>query len=314
MLKFGLLVQSAAIALNSRKAARTIAVELLPSVIPYTSVEVPEHYDYVVPEKSYIQRGDVGEQVEELQRTIKSKGIDIEVDGKFGPATERHVIALQTRLGLVADGRVGEKTLLAFQGLVVPGTLSQQDMVDAAAILKVPVAAIMAVSEVESRGRGFFSNGLPAILYERHIMARRLRTRAVDPTPFIRQSPDIVNTSPGGYVGGVGEYNRLYTAKSIHREAAQESASWGAYQIMGFHWDHLGFASPNEFVEAMKEGERNHLMAFVRFIQADRRLLNAIRSTDWKTFASIYNGPNYHINNYDVKMAKAFVDFTRQGY
>lgn len=287
-----------------------IEVENLPEPEPTPEENLPDSYEVEVPDHDYIELGDSGEHVEELQRLIRSKGIAVDVDGKFGPQTEGAVIQLQTRLGLVADGKVGPKTMDSIRGIVISKYLSQSDIVDAAKLLGVSVPAIMAVSEVESRGKGFFSNGLPSILFERHIMRRRLIHYKIDPTPFLVTNPNLVNASPGGYSGGVREYVRLNDAKRIHRASAQESASWGAYQIMGFHWGLLGFTSAEQFVLAMKESERNQLMAFVRFIKADARLLRAIRANDWTTFARIYNGPNFHINKYDEKMASAFARFS----
>lgn len=262
---------------------------------------------YVEPPTFIIQRGDSGEQVENLQRELKRVGHNLKPDGKFGPATERAVIAFQKLIGIVADGRVGEKTLSALQGMSFPESLKHEDLVEAANYLGVELAAIMAVSEVESRGRGFFTNGLPAILYERHIMRRRLIAYKIDPIPFITSSPDIVNTSTGGYVGGIAEYGRLERAKEIHVPSARESCSWGAYQIMGFHWKRLGYESIEDYVTKMKANESEHLKAFVKFIETDDALHTALKKRDWPTFATIYNGKAHQ--QYDVKMAVAFIRY-----
>jgi hypothetical protein len=158
---------------------------------------------------------------------------------------------------------------------------------------------------VESRGRGFHDDGRPVILYERHIMARLLPDHGINPAPFISSQPGLVNTARGGYAGGLKEHTRLANAKLIHADAAQESASWGAYQIMGFHWDFLGYSSVSAFVAEMCKGERQHLEAFVRFVKKQPKLLTALRAKDWPTFARIYNGPAYKTNQYDVKLAAA---------
>jgi hypothetical protein len=49
-----------------------------------------------------------------------------------------------------------------------------------------------------------------------------------------------------------------------------------------------------------------HLRAFVMFNLSDARLSTALRAHDFRTYASIYNGPRYAENRYDVKMADAF--------
>ena len=91
----------------------------------------------------------------------------------------------------------------------------------------------------------------------------------------------------------------------MHNEAAIESASWGAFQIMGFHWSRLGYASAHAWLEAMRASEGHQLEAFVRFIEADRAIHNALRRHDWRDFASRYNGPAFEKNDYDTKLAAA---------
>ena len=83
------------------------------------------------------------------------------------------------------------------------------------------------------------------------------------------------------------------------------SASWGMFQIMGYHWQALGYKSVVDFVMIMSESEGKQLEIFVKFIQANKTLLNAIRAKDFDLFALTYNGPDYRKNNYHVKMARA---------
>lgn len=255
-----------------------------------------------------VQKGDASKNdALMIQRLLKGVGYDIAVDGVFGSGTERAVRQFQKSVNLVADGRVGPKTLLMLEQTPAdPRFLTQADLEDAAHSLGVPVAAVMAVNEVESRGSGFFNTGDPVILYERHIMRRRLKKAGIDPTPWIRQCPDIVNTRTGGYVGGVAEYRRLAKARDIHEDSALESCSWGAFQIMGFHWKRLGYKSVTAMVAAMQASEGNQLKAFVSFIKADSVLWNALKDQNWAGFARRYNGKGYAKNAYDVKMAKAF--------
>ena len=166
-------------------------------------------------------------------------------------------------------------------------------------------ATIKAVNEVESRGAGFFEPGKPAILFERHIMYRQLSAiesgevegqLASSVAHLVAVQPDIVNPRAGGYIGDMAEYRRLARAKMIHTEAAISSCSWGAFQIMGFHYAHLGYASEQAFADAMKVSEANHLDAFVRFIEADPALHKALKNRQWAKFARIYNGPAYALS------------------
>src|SRR5690554_3323083 len=256
--------------------------------------------------------GSKGQAVRDLQAALNRSGAELYVDGDFGPVTEAAVIEFQRRVGLVVDGIAGSKTQLALAGGDCRCLLKESDLISAAARLGVELATIKAVKEVERRGSGFFAPGKPAILFERHIMRRRLLLIEGDEdlngrvAQLERDYPALVNSRPGGYAGGLAEYPRLARAKMLEHDAAIESASWGLFQIMGFHWSALGYASAQAFEQAMQASEANHLDAFVRFIEADPALHKALRGRKWAAFARIYNGPGYARNLYDVKLARAY--------
>jgi hypothetical protein len=98
----------------------------------------------------------------------------------------------------------------------------------------------------------------------------------------------------------------------LDEDAALRSASWGKFQIMGDNFKACGFTNVASFVDAMLEGERRHLAAFVSFIGADGRLKTALQKREWATFARIYNGPKYADNAYDTKMADAYAALTKR--
>jgi hypothetical protein len=258
-----------------------------------------------------LRYGSTGPSVEALQNDLRRHGIGLTADGLFGPATERGVRAFQREQGLVIDGIVGPKTHQAMQAGLQPDpkALRQIDLVEAAERLGVDLAAVMAINEVESRGSGFHSGGPrkghPVILFERHIMRRRLEHHGISAVDHERRHPDIVNRRPGGYRGGPAEHSRLDKAREIHAESAIESASWGLFQIMGFHWQHLGYTSAQAWQEAMHASEGHQLDAFVRFIEADRALHAALKRHDWRDVARRYNGPAFEKNDYDTKLAAA---------
>ncbi len=180
--------------------------------------------------------------------------------------------------------------------------LTQEDFNRAAKALGCPVAAVKAVARVESRGKGFLDTGEPVILFERHIMNRRLRAKGI----IVRDQPDIVNTAPGGYLGGKAEHGRLAKAVKIDRDSALESCSWGLFQIMGFHWKALGYPSLQSFINDAYKSESKHLDMFVKFIIANPRIHKAIKEQDWISFAAGYNGPAYKKNNYDTKLEREY--------
>jgi hypothetical protein len=178
------------------------------------------------------------------------------------------------------------------------------------------VAAIRAVASVESKGSGFLADNIrPVILFERHIMRKRLiENLPGKQSPAVIQfaDPAIVNSTPGGYKGGAAEWDRLAQAIAIDRTSALESCSWGAFQIMGFWWRSLGYSSIQAFVNSMYASAGGQLDAFVKFIKTNPNLLRALRNQDWPAFAKGYNGADYAINKYDTKMASAFTNLSKE--
>jgi hypothetical protein len=63
---------------------------------------------------------------------------------------------------------------------------------------------------------------------------------------------------------------------------------------MGFHWKALGYPSVQALVDDVDGPDDDGQMdMFVRFVQADRRLLDAIRQGKWRIWEDIYNGGGY---------------------
>ena len=182
--------------------------------------------------------------------------------------------------------------------------LTIKDYQEAAKLLNCEVAAIRAVAEVESKGDGFLPDGRPTLLFERHVFHKKTGGK------YSATYPDISNKTAGGYgKGGANQHIRLAKAANLNRDAALESASWGKFQIMGYHWKELGYKSLQSFINAMYESEAKHLEAFVRFIQVNG-LADELRNKQWAKFARAYNGPNYEKNNYHTKMANAYKKYT----
>lgn len=259
-----------------------------------------------------LRNGSRGLAVRNLQAALRLDGFAIQADGDFGDDTEAVVRAYQRRVGLVDDGVAGPKTQAALLGRDTSRYLKRQDLQQAADRLGVPLASVMAVNQVESRGEGFAANGRPVILFERHVMRRQLLAHGMDEFSVGSLSaarPALVNIKPGGYLGGTAEHQRLAQAKQIHAVAALESASWGLFQIMGYHWQRLGYLDAQHFADTMALSEAAQLDAFVSFIEADPALHKALKARSWKQFARIYNGPAYAKNLYDVKLARAYAQF-----
>lgn len=252
-----------------------------------------------------LRKGDIGAEVHELQYRLDAWNFATTRDGWYGPDTETAVRDFQRARGLVADGIAGPKTQATLlSGQADPRLLRQADIEDAARILDVEVAAILAVNEVESRGHGFCGDN-PVVLFERHIMYRRLEESGAAVEDLAVRYPNLISRKRGGYQGGAQEWYRLQLARQVADVPAIESASWGQFQIMGYHWSALEFGSAAEFVAAMSTSETAQLAAFVRFIELDPGLHKALKAKKWADFAKIYNGPAYKDNAYDAKLTAA---------
>jgi len=171
----------------------------------------------------------------------------------------------------------------------------------AAASLRVELAVIRAVAEVEAKGDGFLPDGRPKILFEAAQFGKR--TEHV----FDAEHPTIScrgwEEAKKHYKGGAEEYPRLAEARALAEKAALESTSWGTFQIMGFNARASGFQTVQDFVAAMHESADRHLVAFVALITT-WKLDEAMRAKDWRRFARVYNGTG-QIDHYATLLARA---------
>lgn len=197
--------------------------------------------------------------------------------------------------------------------------ISDKQFKDAATRLGVAPAALRAFVEVEAGGNGFLEDGRPKILFERHVFYKRLV--AAYGEAFAKEnakaSPDICNATSGGYAKGasadargVAEHERLSRAAVISRDTALESASWGAGQVMGYHWKTCKYPTLQAFInDAYKEAGQLEIM--VRFLEANPAIVGAMKRKDWAAVAKGYNGAGYEKNKYDEKLKDAFDKFSK---
>lgn len=261
--------------------------------------------------------GSKGEVVKQMQRALGEKlSLNITADGSFGRISASAIEQYQASVGLAperdANGAVyGPRTQAVLQPFIDARYVQIEDMALAAKQLGVDLASVRAVTSVEAKEFGFFKNGFPVILFERHKFYTNLTTLAgaAQAAKWSAMRGDICNPVAGGYLGKEAEIRRLDAAIAINEPAALLSASWGLFQLMGFNYKLCGYASVQAFVKAMKESEDNQLSAFVNFIKAQPGLLNALKAKDWATFARLYNGKNYAINQYDTRLAAAYKSF-----
>jgi hypothetical protein len=185
--------------------------------------------------------------------------------------------------------------------------LRDVDYIQAADMLKCSVAAIRAVDEVESNGKGFGPDGRPTILFEPHVFSR-LTGHRFDAT---HGGVSYAKWGAKPYKKTQTErWDQLLYAAKLDREAAYKSASWGRFQIMGFNHAQCAFPTVDEFVEAMSRSERDQLFAFCQFVLFNK-LDDELRDQRWADFSRRYNGPAFATHGYDRKLAAAYERWSR---
>ncbi len=185
--------------------------------------------------------------------------------------------------------------------LPAPPKLAMADYQAVATSIRCDVAAVRAVISVEAAGSGFHDDGRPKILFEAHWFGDLTSDDYDDDYPSI--SSPVWNRNL--YIGGVGEWDRLYLACTLDRVAALKSASWGLGQVMGFNHKAAGYADVETFVRDMHLSEGKQLMAMFNFIKTNG-LDRALIRKDWATFARGYNGESYRANAYDEKLKDSY--------
>jgi hypothetical protein len=194
--------------------------------------------------------------------------------------------------------------------------VSLQKIQSEAKRLGVEVPALRAILEKESKGSGFNADGTPKILYERHVMHKRLGiNKGTDfAVASALMNPRIVhrntyNSTPDkGYGKYSEQHSKLAEAAAIDRTSALESCSWGIAQIMGYHWELCGFKSVQGFVNAMYKSEDSQFEVFVKFLEGSG-IVPYLKKLDWANVALRYNGKHYKQNNYDVDLKRYYLKF-----
>ncbi len=178
------------------------------------------------------------------------------------------------------------------------------DYASAAARLGVEERALKAVASVESSGAGFWTvDGVtrPVIRLEAHWFGKLTGYR------FNAGHPQISSMAWNPALAAQSKaeaWRQFEEAAALDEGAAIQATSWGAFQIMGFHYKTLGYDSP-QAMRADMDTEQGQLDAFVRFVLADRVLVDALERHDWQAFAGRYNGPG-QIDAYGARLAAAY--------
>lgn len=190
---------------------------------------------------------------------------------------------------------------LPFQGAGRP--LSIAGLAGIGHKLGVHAVEIWTVLAVETSGCGYMPDRRPEILYERHIFHRLTKGKYDD--------GDISAPTAGGYGdSGAHQYDRLALAIAKNRAAALQSCSWGIGQVMGENYALAGFSDVETMVAVKSEDQQ--LAAMGNFLVGSR-LDIPLQAHDWASFARGYNGPNYAIHRYDIRLNAEFQKYSAEG-
>lgn len=178
---------------------------------------------------------------------------------------------------------------------------------------KIEPAALLAIAEVESGGRALYNvNGSkePAIRFEGHYFDRRLSGRLRDYARSNGLSAPVAGQIRNPKSQGE-RWLLLERAMGLNRKAALESTSWGLGQVMGAHWEWLGYATVDDLVAEARGSVAGQARLMLRFIEK-AELLEVLKTSNWREFARRYNGPAFARNEYDKRMAEAYQRWQKQ--
>ena len=175
--------------------------------------------------------------------------------------------------------------------------------------IDVEPAAILAVGEVESAGVLSWNvkgKSLPPIRFEGHYFYRLLKGNKAKLQAAVRAG---LASPKAGAVRNPTSYQARYAllerAKKIDTAAALASTSWGVGQVMGDHWNKLGYSSVQAMVNEAMSGVDGQLELMIRYI-IRFGLVDELQSQGFQSFADQYNDPASRKNRYAEKMTAAF--------
>ena len=157
---------------------------------------------------------------------------------------------------ITAIGQAGPRTLAALLGSERANQLTINHMQSGVDLLGLPLATMATVAQVESIGEGFTTDMRPVVLFERHVFYKQLTQHLGRALPT--RWPPITPTWSTQARRLCGQGGRSGAAATRHQPAPgcrHRVGQLGMFQIMGFHWQALGFASASDWQTAMQRSE-----------------------------------------------------------
>lgn len=172
--------------------------------------------------------------------------------------------------------------------------MTEEDYKKLSVEFDIPTINIKKVVKVESGGKGFDeTTGKIIIQFEPSWFKRKAPY-----TPSGKWSLNKVERQSQEWIA----FNDAF---SKNKTAAMESTSIGLMQVMGFHYKLLEFENVGGMWDYAKVSELNQLRLGLRFIKSNSKMYNALKKSDWDTFAFFYNGSQYKKFDYANRLEKA---------
>lgn len=166
---------------------------------------------------------------------------------------------------------------------------------------------LAAIIEVESGGKaGTVIGGRlrPMIRFEGHYFWRRLKGEA-----RLQAWKERLASEKAGVVKNprlqADRYRMFERAAQISRRAAIESTSWGVGQVMGAHWQALGYPTPYALMLRAMDGVDGQVEIMMGFLEVNNLFVKLARG-DLNGFFKAYNGPAYERQGYPKMYARAW--------
>lgn len=163
----------------------------------------------------------------------------------------------------------------------------------AAARLKVRVALLQAIVNVESAGQAFDDKGRLIILPEKHVFWRELPKTLREKAQLLGLATPRWNKRKNyaglGQPGSDARWVRLGDMVRLDETAGLRSTSYGAPQIMGFNHAQAGYPTVTDFVLALAATEEAQITAMVTLLESFG-LVAALQAEDIMAITRRYNG------------------------
>ncbi len=196
-----------------------------------------------------------------------------------------------------ADKRLSGNNLLAFIWNKYGGILTA-----IAEKMNFDPAIAVAILTQESGGQAYGADGRLLIRFENHLFYEFWgKNNTSSYNNFFKSGTPIwtghqwrpkASTPWQDFHGNQSKEWEVFTfASKLDDTAAKKSISMGLPQVLGMNFGILGFASVQDMFNAFVASERNQVAAFFDFLQGNGpNATNALKTRDFRTIASIYNG------------------------